>query len=234
MKRNLTMVAILAIFTASCLLLVACSKQQENKVTQPEQLPTYDLANMTLGQIHNVALKMIIDDKNGTIEERTIRTFRILVPSATVEDENKMRSLLAEQSLDKYILPAHLQILNDLRSGAKEVEYGDYKAFEALCDQVYEKHTDKGLMLDEVMELYRASFDFWTEHYAANPDKRPSIGTLGSIIDVGSSLITGAGLGAGWGAVIGAYCSDRWLTLAAECMSGCVSAPYYGPNPWCC
>jgi hypothetical protein len=36
MKRNLTLIAILAIFTLSCLLFVACSKQ-ESKVTQPEQ-----------------------------------------------------------------------------------------------------------------------------------------------------------------------------------------------------
>jgi hypothetical protein len=231
MKRNLILVAILAMLTASCLMLVACDKQDE-QIANPA--PPVDVTNMSLGQVHNAAAEVMIQMTEGTIEERTMRTLQILYPQATETEVVQVRALFHEGNLANVMEPEQLQILEEMRLASMSVEFGDYKALEAMHDKFYVKYADKSEMIDRFMDMHGATFDFWTEYYAMYPDKRPEIGSLGTVIDTGVALLVGSRCGPIIGGIFGAACSIAWMQEAAGCMGGCVYAPYYGPNPWCC
>ena len=231
MKRHFILVATLAMFAAACLMLVACSKQDSTQITNPT--PPIDITHMTLGEVHNTAAEIMIQ-MEGTIEERTMRTLQILYPQATDTEKEQMRTLFQEGDLAKSMSPELFQLLEEMKTSCANIPFGDYQALEAMHDELYIKHPDKLAMLDQATELNGASFAFWTEHYTTNANKRPEIGSLGTVIDTGVGLLIGSRLGPIVGGIFGAACSIAWMETAAECMGGCVSAPYYGPNPWCC
>lgn len=225
--KHSILIAILVMFTATCLMLVACSKQEnESVIVNP---PIMDFATMTLGQLHNHAVE-IMWTQTGTIEERMIATLHIMNPAATPADEQQLiYALRNTKKIGSTVLtPDEQGVLDDLAKGLKNIDLGDYKSLYALYDEISVKH--KSQRLENIIELHRSTFDIWTNH----PEKRLLPSSENTIADVGTSLIIGFYFGSVPGAIVGAAASIWYAETMAECRSHCVSDPYYGPNPACC
>lgn len=225
MKRKFILIAMLAIFTAACLMMVACDRQDE-QIVNPAPV---DFTNMSLGQLHNAACE-IMWTQTGTLDERMVKTLHVINPAATAADEQQLINALhnSDKIASSALTPDEQGVLDDLAAGCKKIDLGDYKALYTLYDEIAAKHTSP--RLEEIIELHRSSFDLWTNH----PEKRLLPSSENTINDVTVGIIVGFYFGRVPGSIVGAAASIWYAQAIAECRSSCVSPPYYGPNMACC